>query len=296
MEDLRRKQEIRAEAWLLLVVLIWAANYPLAKWAISGMNVFIFNAIRFLVAALVTTSIFFSKAAWVHIDRPAWRGIVTTGLVAHVVYQVIFLYGLSMTSAGNAAVLLSTSPLWTLFINAKLHKEKIQKMIWMGMAISLAGIALIIIGSGKKIEFGGTAILGDLISLTAAMLWGLHTNLQKPLVVNYSVFQVTFLMLAVGGIGLSVVALPYAFTFPWSATPWTYYLAAISSGAVSIGVGNILWSNGVKRLGPGRTSNFNNLIPVIAFVISYLTLHEEISGIQLIGVGITIVGVWSARK
>ena len=295
MDDRHRTQELRAEAWLLLVVLIWAANYPLAKWAISGMDVAIFNAIRFVVAALVTTSIFFSQASWTPIDRGGWRRILTTGLVAHVFYQVIFLWGLSMTSAGNVAVLLATSPLWTLFINAKLHREKIQKIMWFGMAISLAGITLIIVGSGKNIEFGGSAILGDLISLMAAMLWGLHTNLQKPLVLNYSVFQVTFLMLAVGGTGLSLIALPKAVTFLWSSTPWTYYAAAISSGAISIGIGNILWSNGVKRLGPGRTSNFNNLIPVLAFIISYLTLHEEISLIQVIGVVVTIVGVWSAR-
>ncbi len=296
MEERRRQQEFRAEAWLLLVVLIWAANYPLMKWTISGMDVFIFNAIRFLVATLFTAVVFFSRASWVPIDRDGWKGIVASGVVAHWLYQVVFVVGLSMTTAGNTAVLMATSPLWTLFIHAAIHRERIKPAAWLGMVISLAGVTAIIVGSGKKIDLGGTAMLGDLIAVAAAVLWALHTNLQKPLVASYSVFQLTFVMMAIGGFGLSLIALPRAFTFPWQATPWTYYLASMASGAVSIGVGSILWSHGVKRLGPSRTSTFSNLIPVVAFIISYLTLHEELLMIQIIGVGVTIFGVWIARR
>src|SRR5439155_3148474 len=100
--------------------------------------------------------------------------IVGTGFVANVLYQVIFMFGLSMTTAGNSAVLLSTSPLWTVFFNAWLHKVKILKSMWIGMAISLLGVALIIAGSGKQLEFGGKALLGDIVTLTAAMIWGLN--------------------------------------------------------------------------------------------------------------------------
>ncbi len=296
MHDVERKQELRAEAWLLLVVLIWAANYPLAKWAISGMDVFVFNAIRFVTAPLVALVFMLIRSRWKPVGRRSLPGIISTGAVAHVLYQVVFLYGLSLTSAGNSAVLMSTSPLWTLFINAKLHRERIRPIVWAGTAISLVGVASIIIGSGKQIDLGGAAIYGDVICLLAAILWGLQSNLQKSLVADYSVFQLTFLLTSVGGIGLSLLAIPSALTFAWGSTPWPYYAAAIASGAVSIALGNILWSNGVKRLGPGRTSNFNNLIPVIAFVIAYFTLHEQVSAIQVIGVAVTIVGVWVARR
>jgi drug/metabolite transporter (DMT)-like permease len=291
-----RQHEYRAEMLLLIVVVIWAANYPVAKWAIAGMNVFVFNAIRFVVAAVVLAVIFFSRSQWVPVSGGDWPKLIGTGFVANVLYQVVFMLGLSMTTAGNSAVLLSTSPLWTVFFNARLHKEKISTMLWAGMAISLCGIALIIIGSGKRIEFGGYALAGDIISLIAAMLWGLNTNLQKPLLARHSVLQLTFVMMAVGAAGLFLVATPAMMTFDWSSLHWTYYLAAIGSGALSIGICNALWTNGVKRLGPGRTANFNNLVPVLAFIFSYLSLHEEISAIQIVGVCITMGGVWVARR
>jgi drug/metabolite transporter (DMT)-like permease len=52
----------------------------------------------------------------------------------------------------------------------------------------------------------------------------------------------------------------------------------------------------VKHLGPGRTANFNNLVPVLAFIFSYFTLHEQLLPIQFVGAGVTVVGIWIARR
>ena len=91
MHDETRKQELRAEAWLLLVVFIWAANYPLAKWAIGGMNVLIFNAIRFLAAPAASAILLLVRGEWKEVKRSSWKELVTTGSVAHIFYQVVFI-------------------------------------------------------------------------------------------------------------------------------------------------------------------------------------------------------------
>ncbi|MGB6120572.1 MAG: hypothetical protein WBG80_01590, partial [Bacteroidota bacterium] len=49
---------------------------------------------------------------------------------AHVMYQMAFITGLNLTTAGNAAVLLATAPLWTLVIDARMHGEKISGRMW----------------------------------------------------------------------------------------------------------------------------------------------------------------------
>jgi drug/metabolite transporter (DMT)-like permease len=102
--------------------------------------------------------------------------------------------------------------------------------------------------------------------------------------------------MAVGGAGLSLIGIPAMSQLDWSSIRWTYYAAATVSGALSIGLSNAIWSNGVKRLGPGRTANFNNLVPVLAVLLSAFTLHEEITVSQIFGMGITMSGVWIARR
>jgi drug/metabolite transporter (DMT)-like permease len=52
----------------------------------------------------------------------------------------------------------------------------------------------------------------------------------------------------------------------------------------------------VKRFGPGKTANFGNLIPVLAFIISYFMLDEQLFGVQFLGAAVTVVGVWIARR
>ena len=291
-----RSQERQAQLLLLLVVFIWATNYPIAKFAISKLDVFLFNGIRFVVASGVLAVMFFSRSPWIPVNKADWRKILRAGIIANVFYQSAFIIGLSLTTAGNSAVLMATSPLWTLFVNAKLHKEKIQPNMWLGMAISLAGVLMIIAGSGRKLEFGTYEIIGDLVCVTAAILWAFNTNLQKPLLVHYSPLHLAFIMISIGAIGLTITAIPSAVMLDWSSIGWQYWAATIISGALSIGIANAVWSHGVHRLGPGRTGSFSNLVPVIALVTSSLVLDETVYLIQFVGSAFTIAGVWLARQ
>lgn len=168
--------------------------------------------------------------------------------------------------------------------------------MWLGMAISLCGVVLIILGSGKTFELGGQALIGDLICLAAAVMWAFSTNLQKPLLLHNTPLYVAMIMVSVGAVGLSAMAIPAAVQMDWSSVGWTYWAATVASGALSIGISNVFWSRGVQRLGPGRTANFSNLVPVLALFISFITLREELHLLQLVGAAITIGGVWLARR
>jgi drug/metabolite transporter (DMT)-like permease len=244
----------------------------------------------------VVLVIFGMRESWVPLKREDWKAFFRAGVVASIIYQVAFIVGLNLTTAGNAAVILATAPLWTIFLQARLHRERIDRAVWVGTCISLCGITLIVIGSGRKLEFGSAALIGDLVTLAAAGLWALNTNMQKPLVARLPPLQVTLVMLLIGAVGLSLFSLPAALAFPWGEIDGIALLCAVASGAFSIGVANAFWTYGVKRLGPGRTSNFQNLVPVLAFVISYFTLHEELVAMHFVGAGVTIAGVWYARR
>ncbi|MBM2845266.1 MAG: hypothetical protein HW407_578 [Bacteroidetes bacterium] len=296
MTDLQRAKERKAETLLLIVVIIWASNYPIAKWGLKELDPLLFNGIRYVVAALVLAFLFFSRSQWTPIARNDWRMLIKAGIVANVIYQMAFIIGLNMTSAGNSAILLNTSPLWTLLLSSRLHRENVGRQMWLGALVSLCGVAMIILGSGKKLQFGGMDVYGDLLSLGAAAFWGLNTNLQKPLVAKYPTLQVTFVMITVGAVGLGIAAIPSAMTTSWSTIHWSYILAAVVSGALSIGIANFFWSTGVKHLGPGRTATYSTLVPVLAFIISYFTLDEQLFPIHFVGAAVTVFGVWYARR
>jgi drug/metabolite transporter (DMT)-like permease len=284
------------ESMLMAAVVIWAANYPISKYGLSGLGVYVFNGLRFVVAGLFLVVLFLRRFQWMPVARNDWGRLVGLGLLGNVVYQAAFVTGLNITTSGNAAVLLSTSPLWTVFFDARINRQPITAgMLW-GMGMSLCGVFLIIMGSGKELGFGGSVLTGDLICLGAAALSGLTNTLQKPYLVRYGVPQLSMIFTVIGAVGLTALAIPSAARTPWMAVHWSYYAAVLASGAFSIAIAGLFWNKGIKELGPGRAANFNNLIPVLAFVFSYLVLGERLYAVQFIGAAATIAGVWYARR
>ena len=57
------------ESLLLAAVVIWAANFPLSKYALSGLGVFVFNGLRFVVAAIFLVLLFLRRFRWIPIAR-----------------------------------------------------------------------------------------------------------------------------------------------------------------------------------------------------------------------------------
>ncbi len=284
------------ESLLLVVVVIWAANSPLVKYGISGMDIAVFNSIRFLLAGVTLSVIHITRSTWKHVSPVDWLRLIGLGAIAHVLYQFAYLYGLKDTTVGNSAIILSTSPLWTVFLNSVIHKEKVPAKAWAGTGVSLGGIILIVIGTGSTVSLGGDALMGDILSLAASLLWALSTTLQKSMLRTYSATQLSVIMVATGAIAWTLLAAPVSLELSWAALSAGPLAAAFASGVLSTGASNVLWAIGIKRLGPRKTANFNNLVPVLAFVFAYFFLGEEIFPLQIVGAVVTLVGVWLARR
>ena len=86
----------------------------------------------------------YSRSRWKPVDKADWKRIMMTAVVSNIIYQMTFIFGLSLTSAGNSAVILSTAPLWIVFISSWMHKEQIRPSVWTGMVVSLMGLGLLL--------------------------------------------------------------------------------------------------------------------------------------------------------
>ncbi len=288
--------ERRAQVLLLIVVTIWAGNASFAKAGLALLDPFVFNAVRYVSAFLVLLVILRNRYEWIPVGRPDAARVLQWGFLASVLYQAIFIIALAFTSAGNVAVFLSTSPLWTAILSARVNRERIPPKALFGMVVSVAGIVLLLLGSGKNVSFGGKALVGDVLALISAVLWALNTTLQRPLLATYSTYQLTLMSLGIGAAGLTLLAVPSAASLDWAAVAPVAFVIAVVSGVFSNALANLFWSYGVKWLGPRRTSGFNNLVPVLAFLISWIAFDEQILAVQFAGAGLTVLGVWWARQ
>lgn len=293
----KAKNDPWTEGMLLFVMLVWAANFSVSKWILTDINFFVYNFLRFAVAALV----FLIALPYIKnrkkFEKQDYSLLGKTSIVVNLFYQGLFILGLGMTSAGNSAVIISTAPLFTLLLNALLFRERIAWVNLLFIIISLIGIILMIFTGPPKLltEVKTSSVAGDLITLGAAACWALYTVIQQPLVSKYPPLQVTAFTIISGAVILFFPAIPYFGAMDWGKISPEKWAGAIASGALSIGLAYFIWSKAISKIGPVRTAQYNNIVVVFAYLISMLVLQESHTWSQHLGAGLTVAGVWGAR-
>ena len=283
----------RAELGLLLLVTIWSVNFSVVKVGLESFEPFAFNAFRFpLAAAFLTTAL----ALRGRIPLPA-RGdvlrLVGLGVLGHVLYQVLFIHGIALTRAGNAALMLATAPIYVALLSKLAGHERVSAVTGVGMVATMGGVALVI-GSGPgTISFSSDTVLGDLLVMGAAVLWALFTVGARNMVRKYGALNLMVWTLWVGAPLLVLMAVPDLARL--GDPPALAWGAAFFSGALGIGLGQLLWYRGVRTLGNTRTAVYQNVVPVGAIAVAWAWLGEVPNGWQLLGAAVVVGGVAVVR-
>lgn len=273
---------------------IWGINFSVVKAVLETLDPLALNALRFPMAAAVM-AIAAARLPGVTL-RPGDRvPLLLLGLLGNVVYQMAFILGIHFTLAGNASLILATSPVWTVLLSAALGHEEPGALVFLGSGLTLAGIGLVVVGGGQSLGWSLATTRGDLLMVGAALLWALYTVGSGTYVRRYGAIRVTAWTLWVGTPVLVAAGLPSLASTEWSrVTPWTW-AGVVYAGVFSVGLAYLLWYRGVGRLGNSRTALYSNLVPVAALVTAWQWLGERPTPLQLAGAAVILGGISVAR-
>lgn len=293
----RSPRDVKAKAVatnlsLLLMVVIWAVNFSVAKLGLNALSPLAFNALRFPLAALVVlTALRIRGPLPLPLPRHRLR-LVLLGLLGNVLYQQFFIFGLDRTRAGTASLLLAGTPMLTALLSAAVGHERVGWRSWVGAAATIAGMTLIV---GSVAGAGDSTIGGDLLMILASVAWAVYTVGSRPLVEQYGAIPVTAWTLCIGATGVVLVGLPDVARADLAAVPVGAWLSVVYAGAMSIGVAYLIWYHGVRQIGNTRTAVYSNLVPVVALAVAWAWLGETPSLRQVIGALVIIGGVTLAQ-
>jgi drug/metabolite transporter (DMT)-like permease len=138
---------------LILVSLIWGVNFSLVKYALNDFYPLSFTIVRFSLAALFLVCVLIMTGESLRIERKHISPLIRLGLLGITLYNILFMYGLNLTSATNSALLISLSPLFAALIQGISKKERIIFRSGLGILLSSAGVFLIIQGKPGGISF-----------------------------------------------------------------------------------------------------------------------------------------------
>jgi drug/metabolite transporter (DMT)-like permease len=292
----RSFQRFRREAELILVVLVWGINFVVIKIVLEVMHPHVLNVFRLFSAAAVLGYIHYRRtgrslsAFWKPFKTDPRAFIVLTFL-GWVFYQMAFITGLDLTSAENAAIIMSSAPIWTALLVMIIGVERLSGLAWLGLAVSIIGTGTVITIGSEEISISSELMLGNGVMLLAAMMWGSYTAITRPLVKRHSPLALTVLALILALPFMVALAVPFWSEVNWPQVTGLYWIAIIFSGALSTGVAIVFWNNAVRTLGASHTAAFGNLVPLVALVSGYFILDDRILPAQIAGGSLIILGL-----
>jgi drug/metabolite transporter (DMT)-like permease len=287
-----RAAVLLTDAALLGMALLWGVNYVVVKFATGVVPPLAFNALRVLLASAVLLALSAAgDGRWP--GRRTIPALFGLGLLGNGVYQVLFIEGVARTRAGDAALMLATGPAFVALIGWLRGVERATRRRVVGIALSVAGIALVVLGSAQRT--GESTVLGNLLLLAGCLCWSTFTVMLQPYTHDVAGIRVSAITMLGGALLLLAVGAPALAATPWRALPPSAWGALVFSSFGALVLAYLAWYRGVRVLGPTRTAMYGNLQPVIALGVAWLTLGEVPTSWQLVGTAAIMTGLVLTR-
>lgn len=281
------------EASLVLMICIWGLNFAVAKRALATFDPLAFNAVRYVLASAFVLVVLRRQGRLELPARVDWPRLLVLGIFGNAIYQLAFIVGLNLTTAGSGSLMLAVMPVFVLALDLW-SGEKHSMRAWIGAAGSIVGVALV---SRAALGIEGTeALLGNLLIVLAAAFWALYTQGSRPLIRRYGAVRTTAWTLWTGAVIIFLMGIPSLIRQDWGAIDAVSWGGLVYSAFFSIGLAYLLWYRSVGRLGSSRTAIYSNLTPVVALAAGALWLGEAITPLSLLGAAMVIGGVMLVRR
>ncbi len=277
---------------------MWGLMSPISKFVMLGgaVSPLVVTDLRIAGAMILfwIASLFQKPEHVNHKDLARLFGASLLGIVFN---QGCFIFGVSLSSPGDASIITTSMPLWAMVLAAVILKEPITGKKVLGIAAGACGALMLIMGSsaGTKATAsaaGHYAIWGDLLVLTAQLCYALYIVLYKDFVNRYSLITIMKWMFT------------YAFicTLPFSAgdlmqASWTSLHLTEIAGLAFIVIGATFLSYmlivvGQKNLRPTIAGMYNYVQPIVACIVAICWGMDSFNWVKGIAVVLIFGGVY----
>ena len=278
---------------LVFTITTWGYSWVLMKMGLDYAEPFTFAAWRCAIGG--AAMIIFVRVK--SIEWPQFRKLPDYLMIA--VFQTtlmfgLMLYGMKHVTAGKTSVLLYTMPIWTIFLVHFYLKERLNTRKWIGVASGTLGI-LCILGWDTLVHQNREILFGELLVIGGAMSWSVSNIWVKKRMSGENIYMVSSLQLALGAIGLALLAIPTEgiFNLDWNAHS-VYIL--LFTGLIASAVDFTIWFYLLKNLDIKITTFSSMLVPVFGLIFDWAILGNSLDAGVIAGGALILIGIYKVSK
>ena len=293
------QQNVKAHFALLSTNLFFAINFSAIKFLLNNhfMKPFGLNFVRVLVATLLLWVLYFFKKTKTQIDRKDMFRIFLCGLMGIATNQMLFIKGLSYSTAIHGALLMLTTPILITILAAWLLKERHSLINIIGLGLGIGGACFLVLSKNNAANQNSPNMLwGDILLILNAVAYSIYFILVKPLMNKYS--MVTVLRMAFT-FGLFIM-IPFCWTefseINWqqlTSLAWLNLALIVVCGTFLAYLFNIY---GIDVLGASVASAYIYLQPIFAGAIAMIFLGEPLTTVKITAGFMIAAGVYLVNK
>ncbi len=224
--DLTVSKTWKVHIALMVVTLMYSANYSIAKFALPEyLKPFGFIIVRIFFAGLLFWLFSLKDSREPIKDKKDFGLILLCAFFGVAQNQLLFFKGLSLTSPINASVIMTTSPVIVMLTAYLMGRERLTAFKIIGVLIAATGAYLLLTKDGVSLTEGN--FLGDLFILLNGASYAVYLVLVKPLMLKYRPVTVIKWMFLFG----AIMAFPFGFEqlqeVQWSSLPLSAWLSVV---------------------------------------------------------------------
>jgi len=273
----------------------------LSKPLVAALPVFLLAWLRFGIGGVAMAHWLKRPANEVPMSRQTKHLVFLESLLGNFLFSICMLFGVSMTSAVSAGVVMASIPAVVAVMSWVFLKERIGLRTGVAVGLSALGIGLLALSKqelptqtarGPEADLlHNQALLGNLLVFAAVLCEAAYAVIGKKLTGALSPKRITALINLWGFVLMTPFGLYVAWRFDFGsvhAGSWlllVFYALAASVWTVW------LWMTGLKTVPAAHAGVFTVMLPISAALVGIVVLGEQLGGMQMLAFGIALFSV-----
>lgn len=278
---------------LALSMSLVGSYVALSKPLVAAIPVFLLAWLRFGIGGLAMLHWLRKPAQEAPLTGRTRQLLFLESFLGNFLFSICMLFGVSMTSAVSAGVIMASIPAAVAVMSWVFLREQIGIRTWAAVGCAAAGIALLGLArpAHDTTTTAGGAWLGNLLVFGAVLCEASYAVIGKKLTGALGPKRITSIINLWGFALVTPFGLYQATSFDFgSVTPATWLLLLFYSLAASVWT-VWLWMTGLKRVPAALAGVFTVMLPVSAALVGVLVLGERLAGLQALAFAIALAGV-----
>ena len=283
---------------LILTTLFWSGNFIVGK-AASTYEIppFSLNFFRWLFAGLILLPFTFREILKKKVYILENIGFfIILGITSITIFNSTVYYSLYYMQVISGVLMISTIPVWIMFISAILGIEKTNRFQIFGVILSLLGVISIITQSNLEVIQSLAFNRGDLIMAAGMFAWALYSALLKKK--KYKISQITLLeVVIITGLIFLIPIYILEINLGNQIVLSKPFILTLSYVVIFPGLASFFfWIKGISIIGANRAGVFLHLMPVFGSIMAIILFDEKFMIYHLLGAIFIIAGITLSNK